>query len=111
MCPRSTRLLLPCTMLILAGAAAAADTPPRVEVCRPVSREVADYADFTGRAEAVQTVEVRARVSGMLEKVAFRDGATVRQDEVLFELDPRPYQADVDRADAEAARSEAQLTI
>ena len=64
----------------------------------PVGREVTDYADFTGRTAAVDSVEVRARVSGYLDKVNFKEGALVKKDDKLFEIDHRPYRADLERA-------------
>ena len=62
----------------------------------PVERDVTDYADFTGRTAAVDSVEVRARVWGYLDKVNFKEGALVKKGDVLFEIDPRPYQADLE---------------
>lgn len=77
--------------------------PPEVLVSLPVTREVTDYEDFPGRTEAVSSIEVRARVTGYLDKMNFREGAEVKQGEVLFEIDPRPYKAqqDQDAADLE----------
>jgi RND family efflux transporter MFP subunit len=100
---------------LLAGAGAtglAADpavAPPEVRVSQPLVREVADYEDFTGRTEAALQVELRARVSGYLDKVLFKDGADVKKGDVLFEIDPRPYQAELEKAEARLALSEAQL--
>jgi RND family efflux transporter MFP subunit len=74
--------------------------PPAVTVSYPLERDVTDYSDFTGRTAAVESVKVRARVWGYLEKINFRDGAEVKKDDVLFEIDPRSYQADLDRAAA-----------
>jgi RND family efflux transporter MFP subunit len=84
-------------------------TPPPVTVSRPVEREVTDYADFTARTAAVDSVEVRARVSGYLEQVYFKAGALVQKDDVLFEIDPRTYQALLDQARATVAQGEARL--
>ncbi len=83
---------------------------PEVSVCRPVLRHVTDYLDFTGHSEASQTVEVRSRVAGELVKVAFAGGAKVKQGDVLFEIDPRRYQAELEKrtADLSAARTRAQ---
>jgi membrane fusion protein, multidrug efflux system len=83
--------------------------PPPVTVSRPVEREVTDYADFTARTAAVDSVEIRARVSGYLEHVYFKAGALVQKDDVLFEIDPRTYQALLDQAKATAAQGEARL--
>src|SRR5882672_2715246 len=92
---------------ISSGAPEAAPTP--VTVSRPVERDVTDYADFTARTAAVDSVEVRAHVWGYLDKVNFKEGALVQKGEVLFELDPRPYQAILNQARAKVAQDEAQL--
>jgi RND family efflux transporter MFP subunit len=94
-----------------AGAPSAAlePAPTAVTVSRPVERYVTDYADFTGRVAAVDSVEVRAHVWGYLDKVNFKEGVLVQKGDVLFELDPRPYQAMLDQAKAKVAQDEAQL--
>jgi len=92
-----------------AGAPGAAPTP--VTVSHPVERDVTDYADFTARTAAVDSVEVRAHVWGYLDKVNFKEGALVKKGDVLFELDPRPYQALLNQAKAKVAQDEAQLTF
>lgn len=81
--------------------------PPTVTVAPVVEREVQDFVVFTGRTAAVQSVDVRARVSGYLTEQKFKDGAEVKKGDVLFIIDPRPYQADFDRAQAEFNRAEA----
>ncbi len=88
---------------------AATTAPTPVTVSYPIEREVTDYADFTGRTIAVDSVEVRAHVWGYLEKVNFKEGALVKKGDVLFELDPRPYQAMLNQAKAKVAQDEAQL--
>jgi RND family efflux transporter MFP subunit len=75
-------------------------------VVRPVVREVTDYEVFAGRVEAVNRVDVRARVTGYLLKATFQDGADVKQGDVLFEIDARPYRAEMDRAEAALALAE-----
>ena len=72
--------------------------PPiqEVEVGLPVTKQIVDYVDFTGRTEAMPTIDVRARVSGYLDKVLFREGFDVKAGDVLFLIDPRTYQADYD---------------
>jgi RND family efflux transporter MFP subunit len=90
-------------------APAAGPTP--VTVSYPVEREVTDYTDYTGRTAAVDSVEVRAHVWGYLDKVNFKEGAMVNKGDVLFELDPRPYQALVSQAKAKVAQDEAQLAF
>jgi RND family efflux transporter MFP subunit len=81
--------------------------PPEVTVVRPSAREVTDYEEFTGRLQAAASVDLRARVSGYLTKVAFKEGSDVKKGDLLFEIDARPYQADVDRADAALNLAEA----
>jgi RND family efflux transporter MFP subunit len=85
-------------------------TPPAVDVSRPIEREVVDYNAFTGRTAAVESVEVRARVGGYLDKIHFRDGSEVKAGDLLFELDPRPYKAALAQAEGNLASSEARLT-
>src|SRR5271166_2156035 len=89
------------------GAPEAAPIP--VTVSRPVERDVTDYADFTSRTAAVDSVEVRAHVWGYLDKVNFKEGALVKKGDVLFEIDPRPYVALLNQAKAKVAQDEAQL--
>ena len=83
--------------------------PPRVTVRHPESREVIDYDTYNGHLDAAETVEIRARVSGYLNKVHFAAGDRVEKDAVLFEIDPRQFQAEVDRTTAETARWKAEL--
>lgn len=82
--------------------------PPEVGVAEPVVRDVADYFETTGRTTAVESVDVRARVSGYLVKIAFKDGDLVEPGAVLFEIDPRPFAAQKLQAQGELARWEAQ---
>ncbi|MDB6169179.1 MAG: hypothetical protein JWM88_2043 [Verrucomicrobia bacterium] len=88
-----------------------ASGPLPVNVLAVEEREVTEWDEFTGRTEAVESVEVRARVSGYLQTVNFKAGAMVQAGDLLFVIDPRPYQADLDRALAELERSEAQLKL
>jgi len=67
--------------------------PPKVTVSQPVVRHVVESATYTGRLEAVGSVEIRARVNGYLHSVHFTDGAIVKKGAVLFVIDPRPYKA------------------
>lgn len=91
------------------GAEGGGAAPRKVQVSHPVVREVSDYQDFMGRVEASQTVEVRARVGGTLERVHVRGGQSVEKGQLLFEIDPRPYSAELDKAAAETARAEGRL--
>src|SRR6204780_2027949 len=85
--------------------------PPPVTVRYAVEREITEYVDFTARTAAVDSVEVRAHVWGYLDKVNFKEGALVKKGDILFELDPRPYQALLNQAKAKVAQDEAQLTF
>jgi multidrug efflux system membrane fusion protein len=82
------------------GAALAQNAPPapKVTVAKPVVKPIMEWDDFTGRFEAVDSVNVRARVSGYLDKVHFEEGSLVQEGDLLFTIDPRPYQAIVDEA-------------
>lgn len=81
----------------------------RVAVSQPLVREVSDYVDFVGHVEAAQTIEIRARVGGTLVKVFPQAEQVIEKGGLLFEIDPRPYQADMVKAEAEVKRSETQL--
>jgi RND family efflux transporter MFP subunit len=72
--------------------------PPKVNVAKPEVRQVVDYDQYNGWLQPVETVDIRSRVRGHLDKVHFVDGDLVKKGQLLFELDPRPIQADVDRA-------------
>ena len=85
--------------------------PPPVTVAAPLVKRITEWDEFTGRFEATKSVEVRARVSGYLEAVNFADGAMVTEGDVLFVIDPRPYQAAVDQARADLGRAEARLDL
>jgi multidrug efflux system membrane fusion protein len=85
--------------------------PPTLPVSKPVQREVQENADFTGRTDAVQAVDVRARVTGYLIKMPFKEGADVKKGDLLFEIDPRPYEAQLDQAQGQLALVKAQLKL
>jgi RND family efflux transporter MFP subunit len=92
-------------LLTASFAAPAADArqAPTVPVSKPVVRQVVDHEDFTGRTEALQSVEVRPRVTGFLREIAFQEGALVKEGDLLFVIDPQPYQAERDAAVARVA--------
>lgn len=97
--------------LLVACGAKTADGPPPptpVTVSVPLARDIIDWDEFVGRFEAIHQVEVRPRVSGYVQTVAFRDGEIVRQGQLLFVIDPRPYQAALAQARADQASAEAQ---
>lgn len=105
-------VLLPALAVAGCGQARNQSAPPppaEVLVGEAVQKEVTEYEDFTGRIEAVETVEIRARVSGYLGKIHFSEGEEVREGDLLFEIDPRPYQAELARAEANVVQSNAHL--
>jgi multidrug efflux system membrane fusion protein len=102
----------------LAGCQASAQTsapapppPPVVSVAQVEMKPIHRWDDFTGRLEAVDTVALRPRVSGQIVDTPFVEGARVRKGQVLFRIDPRPFQAEVDRLGAEAQRAHAKAQI
>jgi RND family efflux transporter MFP subunit len=92
-----------------APSAAPAAGPTPVTVSHPIERQVSDHVDFTGRTAAVDSVELRARVWGYLDRVNFREGAMVKTGDVLFEIDPRTYRATLDRAKGSLASLDARV--
>ncbi len=89
----------------------AAMAPPAVSVATVLSRQIADFDEFIGRFEAVERVEIRPRVSGYIASVNFVQGREVAQGEVLFVIDPRPYEAALKQAQAQLAQARSQLTL
>lgn len=85
------------------------DSPPIVTYSFPTAEPISRYAYLTGKIEAAETVQVRARVSGYIQRVAFKDGAEVKEGDLLFEIDPVPYQASLDQAVAKVKNFDAQL--
>src|SRR5262245_50828637 len=81
--------------------------PSEVTVAHPIRRPVSRYLEYTGTTEAFQSVELRARVSGFLVEVNFKPGGAVQKGDLLFVIDKRPYQAAVDRAQAQLLSDEA----
>jgi RND family efflux transporter MFP subunit len=82
---------------------------PRVEVALPVTDQVRDYEEFTGRTAAQESIDIRARVTGYLTEVHFKEGDDVKKGDALFEIDPRPYQAELNRALANLNQADAHL--
>jgi RND family efflux transporter MFP subunit len=94
-----------------AAQAAAAPPPPQVDVAQVVARKVTEFDEFTGRFEAVERVEVRPRVSGYIASVNFAEGREVKKGEVLFVIDPRPYEADYKHAKAQLDQARSQSVL
>lgn len=88
--------------------AAAAQPPPQVSVAQVLVRPINDWAEYQGRLEPPESVDIRPRVSALIESVHFRDGSRVTKGQLLFQLDPRPYQAEVDRLQAQLQHAQAQ---
>src|SRR6266513_1523892 len=82
-----------------------------VNVVTVVEKEVNEWDEFTGRLDPVESVEIRPRVSGYITEIHFEAGAIVKKGDLLYMIDPRPYQADFDRASAEVGRMDAQLNL
>lgn len=104
-------------LLIVAGCGRSVESddalssPPVLNVwyVRPTVKEIADYAEFIGETEGTETVDVRARVSGFLNRIAFQDGVFVREGDLLFEIDSRLYTGEFERAEAALVQAEARL--
>jgi len=85
--------------------------PPALPVSQPVQREVTDYVDFTGQTQAVQMVDIVPLVTGYLVQMPFQEGAEVKQDDLLFVVDRRPYKAQLDQAQGQVNLYQAQLKL
>src|SRR3954464_5044414 len=91
--------------------AGAAPPPPPVTVSKPIQKSITEWDEYTGRFVPVATVEVRARVSGFIESIHFKDGQVVKKDDLLFVIDQRPYQIAVDQAKADLERARSKYDI
>ncbi len=89
------------------GAQAAAPPPPEVDAAQVIVRPVRQWDEFSGRTAATDAVDVRARVSGYIDRIAFKEGGEVKAGDLLFVIDPRPYRAAYDSAAAQLARARA----
>src|SRR2546422_11352141 len=92
-------------------ASAPSQGPLPVNVVTAIEKEVNEWDEFTGRLDPVESVEIRPRVSGYITEIHFEAGAIVKKGDLLYVIDPRPYQADFDRASAEVDRMDAQLKL
>lgn len=113
---RSSGLALVVQLTALAltsGAVLAQGAPPAppVQIAAPLAKRVTNWDEYTGRFEASEQVEVRARVSGFLDSLHFRDGDLVKKGDLLFTIDPRPYRLSADAARAEVVRAKAQVEL
>lgn len=92
------------------AAPAAAQQAATVDVAPVVSKTITDWQEYSGRLEAIDQVDIRPQVSGKLIAVHFKDGSLVKKGELLFTIDPRPFEAELNRAQAQLASTEAQVT-
>ena len=105
------RVLLCLGVLVIATVSAcgreapSASPPPAVSVMEAIEKEILEWDEYIGRLESPETVEVRARVSGYLDQVHFREGTEVKKGDLLFTIDPRPYRAVYERVKAEHERA------
>jgi membrane fusion protein, multidrug efflux system len=110
--PKVATILL--VAIVLAGCrqeVSQAAAPPPVTVAQPVKRTVTDWDDFTGRFEAVEDVQVKARVGGFVTKVEFKDGDIVHAGDLLYIIDPRPFEAIAEQADGQLADARAKTEL
>jgi RND family efflux transporter MFP subunit len=107
-----TRLAMFSALLLIVGCqkkpTPPAMGPPTVTVAHPLHREVVDWDEYTGHLDPVNEVKLRARVGGYLEEANFQEGSIVEAGQVLFKLDPKPYQAELDRAVSQVEQAKAQ---
>lgn len=108
--------LVALAMILVAGCGKAPEAtqaempPPAVSVAEVIKHEVTEWDELTGRLEAPESVEIRPRVSGYIDSVAFHEGALVKKGDLLFQIDPRPFQAQVKRLEAELQQARATQT-
>jgi len=107
------------SLLLIANVLAGCDSkptagsppPPAVTVAQPLQKSITEWDEYTGRFTALETVEIRARVSGFIDSVHFQEGQIVKKDDLLFVIDQRPYQIAVEQAKADIERAQAKLDI
>jgi multidrug efflux system membrane fusion protein len=85
--------------------------PPKVVVSKPIAKQISRWDEFTGRFEPMEQVEIRPRVSGFIDRIHFKDGQIVQKDDVLFTIDPRPYEIAFDSAKADVMKAKAQVVF
>src|SRR4051812_14002546 len=93
------------------GGSPSVPPPTAVPVSQPVRREVTEAVEYTGRTDAVSSVGIRARVTGYITQAPFKEGTEVKKGDLLFEIDPRPYQAQMEQATGQVRVAEAQAEL
>src|SRR5512139_2656313 len=112
--PISLYPLLPALVAVLAGCHPAkppGPPPAKVTVSQPQSATVTNWDEYPGHLEAVEMVEIRPRVAGYIDSIHFQDGAEVKAGDLLFVIDPRPYQAELEQARARRQQAETRLEL
>src|SRR5262245_1843509 len=111
--PGRASIALACALISGCRSAAAPPppAPPAVVVASPLVMRLTEWDEYTGRFEATDRVEVRARVNGYLDSIHFRDGAIVKPGDLLFVIDPRPYEAALQGAQADVVRAQTRLEL
>jgi multidrug efflux system membrane fusion protein len=94
-----------------AGWAQGGPPAPKVVVSKPIAKQITRWDEFTGRFEPMEQVEIRPRVSGFIDQIHFKDGQMVQKDDVLFTIDPRPYQIALDSTKADVMKAKAQVVF
>ncbi len=102
---------LPAVLLFVTSASAQAPPAPKVTVAQPLAKHITTWDEYSGRFEAVESVEVRPRVSGFVDKVHFKDGQIVKAGDPLFTIDPRPFEIAAESARAEINRAKATVAL
>jgi len=108
-CRSAALLAAACLLPIASAVAQMPGGPPPVTVAKPVVRDLVEWTEFSGRFDAVESVNVRARVTGYLSSVHFQDGSLVKEGDLLFTIDKRPYQAILDQAEASVVAAQTRL--
>src|SRR5262245_31576088 len=85
--------------------------PVTIPISKPIARPVTDFVDFTGRTEAIESVDIRPRTTGYLVQMPFKEGAEVKENDLLFVIDPRPYKAQLEQAIGQVNLYQAQLRL
>ncbi len=108
-----TTLVMVSASVVMAADAppTAGPPPPAVTIAKPLAKRITNWDEYSGRFQAVQNVEVRPRVSGFIDKINFKDGQMVKAGDLLFTIDPRPFELAVESAKAEIARATAQVEL